>query len=237
MLSWFLAISLASYIGLRYVLRHPERFVWLGRDSSKGLRESVGYKRLAGLTARLVPVITGLIFVYLAIGFLAGVVHGDGGTPWQLITLLLLGAVAVLLITRSLTNPYLLAMLYFVGLAVTLEVESHAGMLLVAGLSMKQITNGILLLIALIASLKIAMRQDGEFFLGSIDILLLGLSILFAVTLHSFDVSDPLAGAFIKGIVLFIGVKVVTVTSYRQARGIVLGMLVVFGGIIIGGVV
>jgi UDP-GlcNAc:undecaprenyl-phosphate GlcNAc-1-phosphate transferase len=237
LLACFLLISLAAYQGLRHVLNHPERFYWLRRDSSRGMRDSLGYQRLAALAARLAQGLTVLIFVYLAIGFLVGIVRSEGGSPWQLTALLLVGAVAILLITRNVTNSFLLAMLYFVGLAVTLEVEAHAGSLLVAGLSLEQITDGLLLLIALLAGVKIMMRQDGEFYLASIDILLLGLSIFLAVALRSFDATGPLAGAFIKGIVLFIGVKVVTVTSHRQSRAIVIGMLVVLGGIIVGGMV
>lgn len=232
----FLLTCVAAYLGLRYVLRHPESFAWLRRDSSRGLRESLGYQRLAGLAARLVPCLTILIFVYLGIGFLAGVLQGDGGSPWQLTALLLAGVVSVLLITRSVTNPFLLAMLYFVGLAVTLEVESLTSQPLVAGFSLRQLTDALLLLIALLAGLKVMLRQAGEFFFASIDFLLLGLSLFLAVTLRSLDAPEFFAGAFIKGIALFLGVKVVNVSSHRQARAIVLGLLVVLAGIIVGGV-
>jgi len=99
------------------------------------------------------------------------------------------------------------------------------------------VTNGLLLLIALLAGIKILLRKDGEFFLASVDVLLLGLSIFLAVTLRSLADPGPLAGAFIKGIVLFLGVKVVTIGSRRHARTIVFGMLAVLVAIIVGGMV
>lgn len=237
LLSCFLLVSLASYLGLRHVLRHPGRFAWLRHDSARGLRQSASYLRLANRADRLLPVLTTLILLYLAVGMLAGATLGDGGPPWQTIGLLLAGAVGVLFLTRNVINPFLLAMLYFVGLAVTLTVESHAGHSLTAGLSLEQLADGLLLTIALLATVKILLRKDGEFFLASVDILLLGLSIFLAVTLLSLDEPGPLAGAFLKGIVLFIGVKVVTAGSRRQARAIVFGMLAVLAAIAVGGMV
>lgn len=233
----FLLTSAAAYTGLRYVLNHPARFVWLRRDSSQGLRDSVGYQRLAGMSARLSPMLTGLIMLYLGIGLLAGLLRGVDGSSWETLALLLVGVLAVLLITRNMTNPFLLAMLYFVGLAVSLEVEATVSHPLANELAVHQISDGLLLLIGLLAGGRVMLRQNGEFFLASVDFLLLGLSLFFAVTLRSLDAPDYLAGAFIKGIVLFVGMKVVAVGSFWQARAIVFGMLAVLAGILFGGVV
>lgn len=232
----FVVISMVFYLVLRHVLNHPERYAWLRRDSSRGLRESVGYQHLSGLAARLAPTITTLILLYLGLGLLVGLIRGDGGSAWQLVALLLAAVLAVLLITRNVTNPFLLAMLYFVGLAVSLEVEAHAAHPLAFDYLLPVVSDGLLVLIALLSFIKLALRQDGEFFLASVDFLLLGLSLFLAVTLPGFEATEHLAGAFLRGIVLFLGVKVVTVSSHRQARAIVFAMLAVLAGILVGGV-
>lgn len=237
LLACFLLVSIANYLALRHVLRHPGRFAWLRRDSAVGLRESVGYQRLAGLVDRVIPVLTGLILLYLTAGMAAGAAPGEVGLPWQSSGLLMGAAMGVLLLTRDMTNPFLLAVLYFVGLAVALAIEPQGGRILAAGFSLEQMTDGLLLLIALLAGIKFLLRKDGEFFLASVDILLLGLSIFLAVTLRSFDVPGPLAGAFLKGIVLFLGIKVVSAHSRQQVRAIVVGMLAVLGVIVVGGAV
>lgn len=217
-LSLFVAISVLSYCVLRHLLEHRERYTFLSFDSTRGFREGKIFRRFAGRVNELVPWLFGTVMVYLGIALLLG--KGLGGLPWQVGALLFAAATVILLMSRDARNQFLLGFFYVVGLAMIFVVEAHSARLLFAGLTLGHLTDFIFVVIAAIVFFKFFFNQDGEFLVSTVDFLVLGTSLFLSIIIAHYGVSLALTGILLKGILLYLGVKVVTTYGSRMASNV-----------------
>lgn len=218
---WALLVTYASltllfYLGLRSVRRNQERFPLLGKDSASSIRLSVTYQRIAQLVEHLVPVLWLLVLGYLAMALWFAHAIGDG--LWQMAGLLLLVGVTLLYQTRDSSNHFLLALLY-VGIVVIefcLQDTSHSSMLF--GLTLESLSYWMFGTILGMVVLLAVFRLGNRFFLDSVDYLLLALTVLLLVVFSTNPSLQSYAQPFLSAVILFVGIKAVSLYSKRYTR-------------------
>ncbi len=220
----YLLISALFYLALRHVLRHRDRYPFLRRDSTAGIRESVTYKQLVHFCDLPLPVISGLLFLYLGLATYVGCNPCEPFLP--LFGPILAGSVLLLLVTRSSTNPFLLLLLYLGGLALIFTVERAGPGHVLFGLRASTLGDSLVLGLALFSVLKILFRNPGEFFLSSIDFLVLGTTLLLAIFFYHLQNLPDLGGTLLRGLVFYHAIKVVAARGRPGSRILVASMLV-----------
>ena len=224
----FLAATGAFYLALRHVLRHPQRFPILKKDSAGGLRHSEMYARLAAFGDRLVPVLFALYLVYLGGGLLFGC--AAYGVSWGLFALLLLVGPVVLIWKRDLTNPLVLVWLYLGTILLVFNAEPGDGLQTAAAAHFDLFSDSLFWGVALLLGFKLLFRKEGEFFITGIDLLCLGLLVFTGVLLSNFGSSPQLFTTLFKSLLLVTAVKICRgrAPTYRYAAATVtiLGLLV-----------
>lgn len=226
----FLLISTMSYLLLRYVSLHRDRYAFLARDSMRGFRESALYRRLTGYANRLVPGLFVLLLIYLGVVGLVGVANGR--LPWQVGGLLFTALGGLLLFSRDVRNQFLFGLLYIAGLVLIFSVEGHAELILVAGLSLRELTDFLFIAVSALVVGKLFFKASGDFFISTADFLVLGTSLFFSVIVSHYGVSLPLTGILFKGILLYLGVKIVAtygspIVSNTMVYAMMVALLVV----------
>jgi UDP-GlcNAc:undecaprenyl-phosphate GlcNAc-1-phosphate transferase len=214
----FLVFSALFYALLRHVLNHRERYTFLAKDSTRGIRESGAYHYLAELVNRLVPGLFALLMTYLGVAALFGA--GTGTLPWQVGGLLFVAAGVLLLLSRDTLNQFLLGLLYIVGLAMIFVVEAHSERTLLAGITLRDLTDFIFVIVAAIVVGKFFFKATGDFFISTADFLVLGTSIFLSIIVSHYGVELASTSILLKGILLYLGVKVVTTYGSLRASNI-----------------
>ncbi|MBE0504508.1 MAG: undecaprenyl/decaprenyl-phosphate alpha-N-acetylglucosaminyl 1-phosphate transferase [Desulfuromonadales bacterium] len=209
----YLGVTLSSYVLLRYMLRHKERFAFLRFDSALGFRQAVRYRRLAEIIDTLATVLFALLIVYL--GMILYVTFAGGQGSWQVAKILYAAVALLLILTRDWKNSYLLAMLFACVLELSYGVETYYLLDPVVGGFLREGSNLIFLVMAVIGGLKLFFRKDGDFFVSTVDILIIGLLTFLSIIFHQLSVSFDLALTLLKGVVLYVALKVV-LGRYRR---------------------
>ena len=223
LLGTYLFVTLCFYLALRYVLRHRDTFSFLRLDSPHGIRESAMYQRLSDKAGFVAPLLMVLVLLYLGLSLFPG----SPGSENLRITagLVTLAGAFLLYLTRDPENHYCLALIYSAGLVVTFAVEPGADRLTLFGTTLHRISDVIFLLAGLLVAFKAFFRRPGEFFLTTIDFLLLGISIVLAGLFFKIPFLNFLLGPFLKGIVLFLAIKTISTEGKREAGIMVCAVL------------
>lgn len=203
----YLGVTLSCYVLLRYLLRHKERFAFLRFDSSLGFRQSVRYRQLAEIIDTLAIVLFALLIVYL--GMILYVTFTGGQGSWQVARILYVAAVLLLILTRDWKNSYLLAMLFACALELTYGVETYYLLDPVVGGFFREVSNLVFIVMAIIGGLKLFFRKDGDFFISTVDILIMGLLTFLSIIFHQLSVSFDLSLTLLKGVALYFSLKMV----------------------------
>lgn len=203
-----LGVTLSCYVLLRYMLRHKERFAFLRFDSALGFRQAVRYRRLAEIIDTLATVLFALLIVYL--GMILYVTFIGGKENWQIAKILYVATALLFILTRDWKNSYLLAMLFACVLELSFGVETYYLFDAVAGGFLREVSNLIFIVMAVIGGLKLFFRKDGDFFISTVDILIMGLLTFLSIIFHQLSVSFDLALTLLKGAVLYFALKVVS---------------------------
>ncbi len=211
----FLVFSAVIYALLFHVQGHRERYTFLARDSARGIRESSLYRHLAARMNKLIPGLFVLLITFLGVAALFG--GGADTLPWQVGGLLFLAASGLLMLSRDTRNQFLLGLLYIIGLVMILGVEAHESRMLIAGITLGSLTDFIFVVVATILAGKFFFQSTGDFFISSADFLVLGTSIFLSVIVSYNGVGGALTGTLLKGILLYLGVKLVTAYGTRFA--------------------
>jgi UDP-GlcNAc:undecaprenyl-phosphate GlcNAc-1-phosphate transferase len=228
LLSAYLLISLFIYLGLRFLRSRPRLLSFLGSDSSEGLRESVTYRIVAERVALLATLMEVMLFAYLTLAVIASSAAGDNLLMPMVV--LLAACSGLIVYTRNSGNQFVLAMYYGAGMIITYVVTRYGPMDVLRGLPLNHLGDSILLGMGVLALFRFIFRRGGEFYLASLDYLLVG------VTLFLFIVTPELSGIFnvkgvlVRGIILFISLKVIALQGYaplRRAGFAILGVLLV----------
>ena len=201
----FLAVTGAFYLSLRHVLRHPQQFPILKKDSSGGLRNSELYARFADFGDRLLPLLFALYLVYLGGGMLFGC--SCYGVPWSLFILLLLTGPVVLIWKRDLANPLVLAWLYLGTILLVFNAEPGDGLQTAAAAHFDTFSDVLFWGVALLLAFKVMFRKDSEFFISGVDLLCLGLLVFTGVLFSNYGGSPQLFTTLFKSLLLVAALK------------------------------
>jgi UDP-GlcNAc:undecaprenyl-phosphate GlcNAc-1-phosphate transferase len=203
----YLGVTLVLYLLLRAMLRRPERFAFLRLDSPQGLRQSVRYRQLAEVIDTLALGLFPLLVAYLGMILYVTFVGGQGS--WQVAGILVGAAAFLWILTRDLKNSYLLAMLFACALELTYGVETYYLLDPAVGGFFREASNLIFLAMAVLGGLKLLFRKDGDFFISTVDILIMGLLAFLSIVFHQLAVSFDLSLTLLKGAALYFALKVV----------------------------
>jgi UDP-GlcNAc:undecaprenyl-phosphate GlcNAc-1-phosphate transferase len=214
----FLVFSALCYALLRHVLDHRDRYAFLAKDSTRGFREAKPYRQLAKWITRLVPGLFFLVMTYLAVAALFG--EDAGNLPWQVGGLLFIAVFGSLLFNRDTRNQYFLGLFFLAGLIMIYVVEAQSEKTLLAGITLGDLTAIIFVAISAIVVGKFVFKAPGDFFISSVDYLVLGTSIFLAVIVAHYGVAQAFTAILFKGICLYLGVKVVSTCGSRKASDI-----------------
>jgi UDP-GlcNAc:undecaprenyl-phosphate GlcNAc-1-phosphate transferase len=217
----FLLVSAALfYLGLRYVLRHQERFAFLKRDTMGGIRSSVTYLRMADLVARVVPGLFYLLIAYLLLALLSVVLHNV--LSWQMTAILLGVGLYLWYWPLSESRQFLRLFIYAAVGVATMEVW-HDDQMLFAGLSIKRVGDILLAAAGLIVILKIQFRRDGEFFLSTADYLALSVCVFLSIASQHNALGFNLTGPLLRAVIAMLMVQTLCsrqLTYLRPVAGI-----------------
>ncbi len=229
----YVLYSGAFYLGIHNLRRNRGWLSFLGNDSARGIRESVTYLRFADLVAHADSILLALILAYLALAAATGTQASD----WfvQMALTLVIASIALLYLTRDTRNHFVLAMLYFASMLVAFTVARHGSAEMVAGVSLKRVSDCVLLALVSVIALRLLFRRPAEFFLTSVDYLFLGVSVFLAVVAPQVDPSHRMTGVLARGIVLFMGLKIAASKGVGQSKVLVYGMLAVLAAIVVEG--
>jgi hypothetical protein len=202
---------------------------FIGNDSASSIRESVIYRMYADRFAVALPLLLqACILAYL---IMAAVTCSVDRSPFYNLVLVFLAACgALLLLTRDSGNPFLLAMYYGVAIIMAYAMNHLSHTELVPGISISIFRDILPVCMAVFALLRYMFRRKGEFFLTSIDYLLLGLSLFLVVVAPQVTTFINLNEVLVHGIILFIAMKMIAEQGKLHARtmaGTVLGALLV----------
>ncbi len=212
----YLGGSLIFYLGLRFVLNRPGIFPLLGRDSERGLRETVLYQRLADVTDRLVPVLMVLYLAYLGIGLVSGNLVGD--RFWGLFGLLFLVGAGLLLWSRNERFSLVLAAFYIGNLLLAFGIEGFDARFRVGEWPSVHPTDWLFLLMALLLAVKVMFRKEGELFLGGVELLSLGLAVFAGVVISNLSPTPELFTVLFKGVLLIMVLRILIGSGPRFHR-------------------
>jgi UDP-GlcNAc:undecaprenyl-phosphate/decaprenyl-phosphate GlcNAc-1-phosphate transferase len=217
LLGGYLAVCICFYGAIRILRINPGLTRIFGKDSAIGIRESAIYRKFADRVAVVIPLLLQMcIMAYLT---LAATTCSVGRGPFLHLALIFLAAcIALLFLTRDSGNPFLLAMYYGVAIVMAYAVNhlSHTQILL--GIPVSLMGNILPVCMAVCALTRYLFRRDNEFFLTSLDYLLLGLSLFLVVVAPQMTTFMSLSEVVVHGIILFIAIKVVAEQRKFNAR-------------------
>ncbi|MDW7646353.1 MAG: MraY family glycosyltransferase [Desulfuromonadales bacterium] len=216
LLACYLLTTLVRYGILRYILRHPDRFAFLKRDSSVSWRKSQIFLRIATVVDGLMPVMLITLVSYL--GMVA--VWGGGGAAhlWQITGILFLGMSILLYVTGDSNNYFFLASLYIVGLVTIFVADSSADQVVLWGMQVGEITWVAFILLGCMVFMKVIFRFEGEFFISTPDMLILGISIFFGFYSFHYSQHALVSPVFLKGTIFLLAIKAIGFKKKRRNR-------------------
>ena len=219
----FLAVMFSFYELLRYVKRYRNRYAFLQRDSSAGLRQSIFYRRLADRLDRLVPVTLVLLTLFVLLAVLSIFHHSS--VSWQiLIGLLIAGLILVVRSSSSVQEDFLMLLVYAVGLIAAYEVWNLTDLALF-GLSVRYYGDVILFLIAGFTAIKLLVYKERYLFLTTPDYLVLCICVLLIIASGKSVLDLNLGGPLLRAVVMIIALRTVISRFPHTQRYAVFGSI------------
>ncbi len=203
----YLVVSLTFYGLLRYLINHREQYRFMAKDSRDGIRQTATYNRLSSLIDSTSPLLLILLIVYLLLAVIASfsvVVK----SLW-IILACAAGFVVYWLIRHShhhsISHSFLKSSFYLSGLIVALLVDS-------AGCHNPLIVQSEILIFALITTLvifKALFRLEGEFFVGTPELVVLITGVFALVAFSQIPELKHLSSVPIRGGILFLAMNTI----------------------------
>jgi UDP-GlcNAc:undecaprenyl-phosphate GlcNAc-1-phosphate transferase len=220
--------ALCGYLFLRHLLNHRDRYAFLTRDNEGEIRNTVTFNRCADLIDRVLPLLSVVLVLYVALGAVAVMASG---VKVPLVALLLL-VVGVGLRLKGRDSGEFQMLLVYACACLLAFVVWRRGEELLLGLSPKRLGDALLLAAALLVGLKLLFRRVGEFFLGSADFLALALMIFLAIAAQQPQLLGvSLGGPLMRAILLMLAARTIGSRGPASRRVLIngaLGVLAIF---------
>jgi UDP-GlcNAc:undecaprenyl-phosphate GlcNAc-1-phosphate transferase len=235
---WRLIVSFALlmiffYLDILLLRKFRDHLSFLRRDSSSPIRKSVIYQRLARFVAASTPICLFLTLTYLLLATVA--CSGVDLLLLRVGTALLVGCLALIFFTKDLTNHYVLAMTSLIILLITFVVNDNHSREMISGLTIQELSNSLLAVMGALVLLRFIFRKSKEHLLTSVDYLIIGMGTFFILVSSQITIDPEVPTSVVKGIILFLALKVATTGGPKPARIVVGGVLATLVGIIVKG--
>ena len=229
--------AMAGFYTLITILRHrTDALITAGKLSMKTLRGTPLFLRLSRSTRRIAPVAAVLIFAY----FLLAVVRCTSIDTTNAITMqvggiLLVGSLALLYGTRDIRNHFFMAMLAVSILLITFVLNQSPSVEFSSNLFFLHLRSIIHLCLLALVVLHLIFREPGEHFLSGLDNLVIGISALIMIIAWQLSPSLTLPLSILKGLNIYLALKVVMAKEKVPAQMILGSVLTVLVVIVVKG--
>lgn len=222
LLAFLSGTAVSFYLLLRYLLRHRERYAFLGNEGEGGIRESVLYNRCCDVIDRCVPLLPVILLCYALLG-----VHGAFSlamTIWPVALLLCLVGLGLRRWGVG-SGDFQLLLVYAAACLLAFLVWKQPEPL-VAGISPKRLGDALLAVVAVLVAFKILFRRIGEFFLGTADFLALALMIFLAIAAQQPRlIGISIGGPLLRAILIMLAARTIASRGPASRRRLVLAAL------------
>ncbi len=233
-----LAAAMAGFYTLIRLLRdRTDALLTAGKLSMSTLRGTPLFLRLSWSARRIAPVAAVLVFVFflLAAG-LCTTSNYSNTTTVQVGAILLAGSLALLYGTRDIRNHFFMAMLAVSILLITFVLNQSPVVEFNSNIFFDYLRDIIHLCLLALVILHLIFREPGEHFLSGLDYLVIGISALIMIIAWQRSPSLDFPLSILKGLNIYLALKVVMTKEKIPARMILGSVLTVLVVIVVKGV-
>jgi len=229
----FAALMTMFYLNMLLLRKFRQYIPFLRRDSSAPIRTSVTYRRLERFVTATTPV---SIFLTLAYLFLAALSCSDPDLlSLRAGTALFIGCLTLIFFTKDMSNHYVLAMTSFAILLIIFLFNNNDPRDIISGMNLLELSNVLLACMGALVLLRFIFRKPKEHLISSVDHLIIGLGTFVILVSSQISINADLPVIVVKGIILYLALKVATSGGPKPARLVVGGVLTALLGIIFKG--
>jgi len=211
----YLMICCVGYQLLRYFIHHPKFLARFMRDADESLRHTVIYTKMAVFANTLFWPLKFLLAGYALLVVISVVNHNS--TQWQVSLLLLVVSVGLRLWSHEGGGQFVMLVVYAACGIAAYEVW-HVASSLIFGFSIKLLGDVLLALMALLAGFKMVFRTNNEYFLSTVDFLVLSVCAFLAVASQTGALGVNLYGPLFRCVLLLFVVRTTIVGNVRDRQ-------------------
>lgn len=201
----FLGLNIIGYLLLSRLQHRYELKSRVMKDTNESLRTSVIYVRLSHFADTVIPVLQGVLAVYALLTGYEMVLQTE--ISWQFVGLLLLIGVGIKLWGGT-DNQFVMLIVYTATALAAYEVwsaENH----FIFGITVKRLGDLLIGSMVVLSCAKFVLRKPNEFFLATVDFLVLSICITVAVASHADAFSLSIAGPLLRFVLLLFAIRTV----------------------------
>lgn len=231
----FTATMVCFYSLIALLRRRSRSLQSSGKLSLDILRNAPPLARLSSAAGHTAPVALTMILVYFL--FAALFCGASSSVTAQVGGVLLVACLALLYLTRDVRNHFLMAMLAISVLLITFVLNQSAGTEINANTAFQHIRIMFHLFLLGLVALHLLFRVPDEQLLSGIDYLVIGISAVICITSWQLYASPTLPVSILKGLNIYLALKVVIGKEKLPAQMVVGSVLTVLMVIVIKGVI
>jgi UDP-GlcNAc:undecaprenyl-phosphate GlcNAc-1-phosphate transferase len=233
----FTAAIIAFYTLIFLLRRQTDTLIAAGQLSMKTLQGVPLFMRFARTARRIAPLATVLVFAYFLLAAVrCTTINSTNTTAVQVGAILLAGSLALLYVTRDIRNNFLMAMLAVSVLLITFVLNQGPVTQFNTSSFFHHLRIILHLCLLALVGMHLLFREPGEHFLSGLDYLVIGISVLIMVLAWQHYSSLALPLSILKGLNIYLALKVVLLKEKIPARVMVGSVLTVLGVIVVKGV-
>lgn len=232
------AVAVIGFYTLIFLLRRQtDTLIAAGQLSLKTLQGAPLFMRFTRIARRIAPLATVLVFAYFLLAAVrCTTINSTNSTTVQVGAILLAGSLALLYVTRDIRNNFLMAMLAVSVLLITFVLNQNPPSQFTTSSFFQHLRIILHLCLLALVGLHLLFRKPGEHFLSGLDYLVIGISVLIMVIAWQLYSSLALPLSILKGLNIFLALKVVMSKEKIPAQVMVGSVLTVLGVIVVKGV-
>lgn len=230
----FTAAMACFYLFIALLRSRSRSLQTSGKLSLVILRNAPPLARLSSAAGHTAPVALIMILVYFL--FAALFCSASGSVTAQVGGVLLIACLALLYLTRDVRNHFLMAMLAVSVLLITFVLNQSTGTEIHANTAFQHIRIMFHLFLLGLVALHLLFRDPEEHFLSGIDYLVIGISAVVTIITWQLSQSPTLPLSILKGLNIYLALKVVIGKEKLPAQMVVGSVLTVLMVIVIKGV-
>ena len=204
----FYSFLVLNAVGYLMITRWQHRFdvkSTMLNDTHESIRDSAIYGRLSSLADNAVPVIQGGLAIYAVLTVYEMTIHNE--VNWQIVGLLLLIGFGIKFWGGK-DSQFIMLVVYAATALAAYEVWSAESRFIV-GIAVKQVGDLLIGSMVVLSSVKFVFRKPEEFFLTTVDFLLLAICVTAAVASQVGTFGLCIAGPLLRFVLLLFAIRTV----------------------------